>query len=130
MSDDLDKKMQMEQMGMLPGRFYLVLEPLPDANNETEGESGFTLRIYSTAYSDNESEISDNVESTYVVVQGLIGQLEDQFDSIFAKGIERVTLEHLPYTVPEDAIDENTREKIQSISENIIEVDFGGGMVH
>ena len=130
MSDELEKKMQMEQMGMLPGRFYIVLEPLPDDKGNAKGESGFTLRIYSTAYSSDEDEISDNVESTYVVVQGILGQLEDQFDDVFTKGIERVTLEHLPFHVPEDQIEDDVMDKIRSISDNIIEVDFGGGVVH
>lgn len=125
---ELEKKIQVEQMGMLPGRFYLVLEPMKD--EEVEDSSGFTLRIYSTAYADVEGAASEHVESTYVVVQGILGQLEDQFDDVFAKGIERVTMESVQYTDKEENIDPEQLEESRRISDNIIEVDFGGGNVH
>ena len=110
-----------EQAGLLKNRYYLILEPI----NEGEGIESFAIRAYSTAplIVDNEGE--EIYDPTYVVLQGLLGQLNDDFDTVYENGLERVTLEAIAEEIPEDEIDPTHLKKIREIEGNVIQVEFG-----
>ena len=44
---DQDKLIALEQAGLLKDRYYIVLEPIED---EDEDEDGFAIRAYATRY--------------------------------------------------------------------------------
>jgi hypothetical protein len=110
-----------EQAGLLKNRYYLVLEPLKDG----DAIESFAVRAYATAplIVDNEGE--EIYDPTYVVLQGLLGQLNDEFDTVYENGLERVTLEAIAEEVPEDEIDPKHLKKIREIEGNVIQVEFG-----
>ena len=114
---------EFEQAGLLKGRYYLVLEPLKD--EEDDQITSFTVRAYSTSPLIIENEGEEIYDPTYVVLQGLLGQLNDDFDTVYEHGLERVTLEAIADEVPEDEIDPQHLERIREIEGNVIEVEFG-----
>ena len=113
---------EFEQAGLLKNRYYLVLEPLKD---EEGGITSFSVRAYATSPTIVENEGEEIYDPTYVVLQGLLGQLNDDFDTVYEHGLERVTLEAIAEEVPEDEIDPANLKRIREIEGNVIEVEFG-----
>jgi len=118
MNDDFEKKTAAEQLGLLPNRYYLVLEPLEeDSDDVGEGESGFTMRAYSTVQEPLEGAITDNAGATLLVLHGLIRSLEADFDYVFEAGAERIKEEY------EAGLDNIDADHIKSVG-TVIHVDF------
>ena len=114
---------EFEQAGLLKNRYYLILEPLKD--EEDDQITSFAVRAYSTSPVIVENEGEEIYDPTYVVLQGLLGQLNDEFDTVYEHGLERVTLEAIADEVPEDEIDPQHLKRIREIEGNVIEVEFG-----
>lgn len=114
---------EFEQAGLLKGRYYLVLEPLKDEENDQI--TSFAVRAYSTAPVIMENEGEEIYDPTYVVLQGLLGQLNDEFDTVYEHGLERVTLEAIADEIPEEEISPHHLARIREIEGNVIEVEFG-----
>ena len=87
---DEEKLMALEQAGMLKDRYYIVLEPIED---EDEDEDGFAIRAYATKEFRGENEDGNFVDPTYVILQGLLGAVHEHFDDVYEMGLERVTPE-------------------------------------
>jgi hypothetical protein len=116
MMDDFEEKLMiLEQASLLKGRYYLVLEP------EEDEESGFSIRAYAT----RDIKVEDNYDPTYIIMQGLIGTLQEEFDEVYDMGISRVSLETLAEVVGEDKLKPEHLEKVKEIKDNVIQVDFG-----
>ena len=112
----------LEQAGMLKGRYYIVLEP---NDNEDDDEDSFSIRAYATKDTHNEVEGEKVVDPTYIVLQGLLGAVHETFDDVYEMGLERVTLEALSEVVPEKELKEEHRARIKSMEGNVIRADFG-----
>jgi len=119
---DNEKIIALERAGLLKGRYYLVLEPLED---EDENEDGFAVRAYATRDYAGDDEDGSTVDPTYVVLQGLLGAIHEHFDDLYDMGLERVAMEALGQVVPEDELKQEHRERIKEITGNIIKADFG-----
>lgn len=119
---DAEKIMALEQAGLLKGRYYIVLEPVYDENEDSDG---FTIRAYATRPTHNEDEGEKVVDPTYVILQGLLGAVHEHFDDLYDMGLERVTLEALGEIVPEEDLKEEHRDRIKSMEGNVITADFG-----
>lgn len=113
----------LERAGLLKGRYYLVLEPLED---EDENEDGFAVRAYATMDYETEVDGETTVDPTYVVLQGLLGAIHENFDDLYDMGLERVGMETLGKIVPEEDLKEEHKERIKEIAGNVIKADFGG----
>ena len=113
----------LERAGLLKGRYYLVLEPLED---EDENEDGFAVRAYATMDYETEVDGETTVDPTYVVLQGLLGAIHEHFDDLYDMGLERVGMETLGKVVPEEDLKEEHKERIKEIAGNVIKADFGG----
>ena len=120
---DAEKLAALEQAGLLKGRYYIVLEPLKD---EDDDEDGFAIRAYATRPTHNEVEGEKVVDPTYVILQGLLGAVHEDFDNLYDMGLERVTLEALGEVVPEEELKEEHRKRIRGMEGNVIKADFGG----
>lgn len=120
---DDEKLMALEQAGLLKGRYYIVLEPVEDAN---EDEDSFTIRAYATKEFRGEDEDGNFVDPTYVILQGLLGAVHEHFDDVYEMGLERITLEALGEVVPEEDLKQEHKERIKGMEDNVIRVDFGG----
>lgn len=119
---DGEKLMALEQAGMLKDRYYIVLEPIED---EDEDEDGFAIRAYATKEFRGENEDGSFVDPTYVILQGLLGAVHEHFDDVYEMGLERVTLEALGEVVPEEELKEEHRKRIRGMEGNVIKADFG-----
>lgn len=119
---DDEKIMALEQAGLLKGRYYIVLEPIDD---EDEDSDGFCVRAYATRPTHNEVEGETQVDPTYVILQGLLGAVHENFDDLYDMGLERVTLEALGQVVPEEELKEEHRNRIKGMEGNVIQADFG-----
>ena len=95
---DDEKIAALEQAGLLKGRYYIVLEPLEDEN---EDEDGFAIRAYATRDTQVEIDGEKMFDPTYVILQGLLGAVHENFDDLYDMGLERVTLDALGEVVPE-----------------------------
>jgi len=113
----------LERAGLLKGRYYLVLEPLED---EDENEDGFAVRAYATMDYETEVDGETTVDPTYVVLQGILGAIHEHFDDLYDMGLERVGMETLGKIVPEEELKEEHKERIKEIAGNVIKADFGG----
>jgi len=120
---DEEKLMALEQAGMLKDRYYIVLEPIED---EDEDEDGFAIRAYATKEFRGENEDGNFVDPTYVILQGLLGAVHEHFDDVYEMGLERVTLEALGEVVPEEELKEEHRKRIRGMEGNVIKANFGG----
>jgi len=120
---DEEKLMALEQAGMLKDRYYIVLEPIED---EDEDEDGFAIRAYATKEFRGENEDGSFVDPTYVILQGLLGAVHEHFDDVYEMGLERVTLEALGEVVPEEELKEEHRKRIRGMEGNVIKANFGG----
>ena len=123
MTIDEDKLIALEQAGLLKGRYYIVLEPLEDEDGD---EDGFAVRAYATKDFKIEDEDGPSLDPTYVVLQGLLGAIHENFDDVYEMGLERVTLEALSEVVPEEDLKEEHKERIKGMEGNVIKADFGG----
>lgn len=119
---DDEKLMALEQAGLLKGRYYIVLEPLEDENGD---EDGFAIRAYATKDFRGENEDGNFVDPTYVILQGLLGAVHEDFDNLYDMGLERITLEALSEVVPEEDLKPEHRERIKGMEGNVIKADFG-----
>ena len=119
---DQDKLIALEQAGLLKGRYYIVLEPVDD---EDEDEDSFAVRAYATKNFKMEDGDESGLDPTYVVLQGLLGALHEHFDDVYDMGLERVTLEALGEVVPEEDLKPEHRERIKSMEGNVIMANFG-----
>jgi hypothetical protein len=119
---DDDKLIALEQAGLLKGRYYIVLEPLEDENGD---EDGFAVRAYATKDFKIEDEDGPSLDPTYVILQGLLGAIHENFDDVYEMGLERVTLEALGEVVPEEDLKPEHRERIKGMEGNVITADFG-----
>lgn len=119
-----DQMLALEQAGLLKGRYYIVLEPKENID-DNQDEDGFSVRAYATRDYNVGPENENFVDPTYVVLQGLLGILHDWFEDVYDTGLERVALEAVGKAVPEENLKPEHREKIQQISGNVISVDFG-----
>jgi len=119
---DDEKLMALEQAGLLKGRYYIVLEPTDDEDDDTDG---FSIRAYATRPTHDEIEGEVMVNSTYVILQGLLGAVHENFEDLYDMGLERVTLEALSKIVPEEELKPIHRERIKSMEGNVITADFG-----
>tara|TARA_R110002020_G_scaffold50195_3_gene142070 strand:- start:151 stop:519 length:369 start_codon:yes stop_codon:yes gene_type:complete len=115
MDDFEDKLMELEKISLLKDRYYLVLEP------EEDEESGFSIRAYATKDIEHEGVY----DPTYVVLQGLIGALQENFGDVYEAGLARVSFEELAHVVGEEKLKEEHLERVQEIRQNVIKVDFG-----
>lgn len=122
MSVDDDKLIALEQAGLLRDRYYIVLEPVED---EDDDEDGFAVRAYATKNYKVEDGDESSLDPTYVVLQGLLGALHEHFDDVYDMGLERITLEALGEVVPEEDLKPEHRERIKSMEGNVIMADFG-----
>lgn len=113
----------LERAGLLKGRYYLVLEPLED---EDENEDGFAVRAYATMDYETEVDGETTVDPTYVVLQGLLGAIHEHFDDLYDMGLERVGMETLGKIIPEEDLKAEHKERIKEIAGNVIKADFGG----
>ena len=120
---DQDKLIALEQAGLLKGRYYIVLEPLEE--NEDEDEDGFAVRAYATKSFKMEDGDESGLDPTYVVLQGLLGAIHEHFDDVYDMGLERVTLEALGEVVPEEDLKPEHKERIKSMEGNVIMANFG-----
>lgn len=125
MNDTLTKEqiIQLEQAGLLKNRYYIVLEPVENADDEDS--DGFAVRAYATKDYRTELEDENFVDPTYVVLQGLLGLLHEWFEDVYDIGLERVALEAISKVVPEENLKPEHADKIRSIKDNVISVDFG-----
>ena len=123
MNIDEEQISALERAGLLKGRYYLVLEPLED---EDENEDGFAVRAYATMDYETEVDGETTVDPTYVVLQGLLGAIHENFDDLYDMGLERVGMETLGKIVPEEDLKEEHKERIKEIAGNVIKADFGG----
>ena len=119
---DQDKLIALEQAGLLKGRYYIVLEPVDD---EDEDEDGFAVRAYATKDFKIEDGDEGGLDPTYVVLQGLLGAIHEHFDDVYDMGLERVTLEALGEVVPEEDLKPEHKDRIKSMEGNVIMADFG-----
>ena len=119
---DEDKLIALEQAGLLKGRYYIVLEPVDD---EDEDEDGFAIRAYATRDTQVEIDGEKMFDPTYVILQGLLGAVHENFDDLYDMGLERVTLEALGEVVPEEELKPEHRERIKSMEGNVITAKFG-----
>ena len=119
---DEEKLAALEQAGLLKGRYYIVLEPLKD---EDDDEGGFAIRAYATRPTHDEIEGEKVVDPTYVILQGLLGAVHEDFDNLYDMGLERVTLEALGKVVPEEDLKPEHKERIKGMEGNVISADFG-----
>lgn len=122
MSVDDDKLIALEQAGLLRDRYYIVLEPTDD---EDEDEDGFAVRAYATKNYKVEDGDESHMDPTYVILQGLLGALHEHFDDVYDMGLERITLEALGQVVPEEDLKPEHKERIKSMEGNVIMADFG-----
>jgi len=122
MTIDENQIMELERAGLLKGRYYLVLEPLED---EDEDEDGFAVRAYATRDYASEVDGEAEIDPTYVVLQGLLGAIHEKFEDLYDLGLERVTLEALGQVVPEEELKAEHKERIKEIEGNVIKADFG-----
>ena len=122
MSVDDDKLIALEQAGLLKDRYYIVLEPLEDENGD---EDGFAIRAYATKTFRGEDEDGPFVDPTYVILQGLLGAVHENFDDVYEMGLERITLEALGEIVPEEELKQEHKDRIKSMEGNVIKADFG-----
>jgi len=119
---DEEKIAALEQAGLLKGRYYIVLEPLEDEN---EDEDGFAIRAYATRDTQVEVDGTTMFDPTYVILQGLLGAVHEDFDNLYDMGLERVTLEALGEVVPEEELKPEHRDRIKSMEGNVITAKFG-----
>ena len=119
---DQDKLIALEQAGLLKGRYYIVLEPV---DNEDEDEDGFVVRAYATKNFKMEDDDESGLDPTYVVLQGLLGAIHEHFDDVYDMGLERVTLEALGEIVPEEDLKPEHKDRIKSMEGNVIMANFG-----
>jgi len=119
---DEDKLIALEQAGLLKGRYYIVLEPVDD---EDEDEDGFAIRAYATRDTQVEVDGEKMFDPTYVILQGLLGAVHENFDDLYDMGLERVTLEALGEVVPEEELKPEHRDRIKSMEGNVITAKFG-----
>lgn len=119
---DQDKLIALEQAGLLKGRYYIVLEPVDDEN---EDEDGFAVRAYATKNFKMEDDDESGLDPTYVVLQGLLGAIHEHFDDVYDMGLERVTLEALGEIVPEEDLKPEHKDRIKSMEGNVIMANFG-----
>jgi len=119
---DEDKLIALEQAGLLKGRYYIVLEPVDD---EDEDEDGFAIRAYATRDTQVEVDGEKTFDPTYVILQGLLGAVHEHFDDLYDMGLERVTLEALGEVVPEEELKPEHRDRIKSMEGNVITAKFG-----
>jgi hypothetical protein len=119
---DQDKLIALEQAGLLKGRYYIVLEPVEDEN---EDEDGFTIRAYATRDTEVETKDGKTFDPTYVILQGLLGAVYENFDDVYEMGLERVTLEALGEIVPEEDLKPEHKKRIKSMEGNVIMANFG-----
>ena len=119
---DEDKLIALEQAGLLKGRYYIVLEPVDD---EDEDEDGFAIRAYATRDTQVEIDGEKMFDPTYVILQGLLGAVHENFDDLYDMGLERVTLEALGEVVPEEELKPEHRDRIKSMEGNVITAKFG-----
>jgi len=122
MKIDQEQIIALERAGLLKDRYYIVLEPLDDEN---EDEDGFAVRAYATRDYAGNDEDGTTVDPTYVVLQGLLGAIHEHFDDVYDMGLERVALEALGQVVPEEDLKPEHRERIKSMEGNVITADFG-----
>ena len=119
---DQEKLAALEQAGLLKGRYYIVLEPLEDEDGD---EDGFAIRAYATRDTQVEVDGTTMFDPTYVILQGLLGAVHEDFDNLYDMGLERVTLEALGEVVPEEELKPEHRDRIKSIEGNVITAKFG-----
>lgn len=119
---DPEKLSALEQAGLLKGRYYIVLEPNSD---EDEDSDGFSIRAYATKDFRGEDEDGPFVDPTYVILQGLLGAVHEHFDDVYEMGLERITLEALSEVVPEEDLKEEHKRRIKSMEGNVIKAEFG-----
>jgi len=119
---DEDKIAALEQAGLLKGRYYIVLEPLEDEDGD---EDGFAIRAYATKDTQVEIDGTTSYDPTYVILQGLLGAVHENFDDLYDMGLERVTLEALGEVVPEEELKPEHRDRIKSMEGNVITAKFG-----
>lgn len=122
MTVDQDQIMALEQAGLLKGRYYIVLEPI---ENEDEDADGFNMRAYATKNFRMEDGDDHYLDPTYVILQGILGAVHDYFDDVYDMGLERVTLEALGEVVPEEDLKPEHKERIKAMEGNVIIADFG-----
>ena len=122
MTIDEKKIAALEQAGLLKGRYYIVLEPLEDEDGD---EDGFAIRAYATRDTQVEIDGEKMFDPTYVILQGLLGAVHENFDDLYDMGLERVTLEALGEIVPEEELKPEHRERIKSMEGNVITAKFG-----
>ena len=122
MKIDQEQIIALERAGLLKDRYYIVLEPLDDEN---EDEDGFAVRAYATRDYVGDDEDGTSVDPTYVVLQGLLGAIHEHFDDVYDMGLERVALEALGQVIPEEDLKPEHRERIKSMEGNVITADFG-----
>ena len=119
---DNERLMALEQAGLLKGRYYIVLEPNSD---EDEDSDGFSIRAYATKNFKDTDDDGNFVDPTYVVLQGLLGAVHEHFDDVYDMGLERITLEALGEVVPEEDLKPEHKERIKSMEGNVIMANFG-----
>jgi hypothetical protein len=119
---DPEKIIALEQAGLLKGRYYIVLEPIDD---EDEDEDGFSVRAYATRATKAEGEDGEIFDPTYVILQGLLGAIHEHFDDVYDMGLERVTLEEIGKIVPEEELKDDHKKRIKNMEDNVIKVEFG-----
>ena len=119
---DQEKLAALEQAGLLKGRYYIVLEPLEDEDGD---EDGFAIRAYATRDTQVEVDGTTMFDPTYVILQGLLGAVHEDFDNLYDMGLERVTLEALSEVVPEEELKPEHRDRIKSMEGNVITAKFG-----
>jgi len=122
MKIDQEQMIALERAGLLKDRYYIVLEPLDDEN---EDEDGFAVRAYATRAYAGDDEDGTSVDPTYVVLQGLLGAIHEHFEDVYDMGLERVTLEALGQVIPEEDLKPEHRERIKGMEGNVITADFG-----
>lgn len=119
---DEEKLIALEQAGLLKDRYYIVLEPLEDEDGD---EDGFAVRAYATKDYRIKDQDGDGIDPTYVILQGLLGAVHENFDDLYEMGLERVTLEALGEVVPEEELKPEHRERIKRMEGNVISAKFG-----
>ena len=122
MKIDQEQIIALERAGLLKDRYYIVLEPLDDEN---EDEDGFAVRAYATKDFRMQDDDDHYLDPTYVILQGLLGAIHEHFEDVYDMGLERVSLEALSQVVPEKDLKPEHRERIKNMEGNVITADFG-----
>jgi|TARA_Y100000114_G_scaffold156195_1_gene182535 hypothetical protein len=103
---NLELKMNMEKFTLLPGRYYVILEPL--------GLDEFSITAYDTMGKDAER----GKYAAEIIQEGILALVRDQLDFVYDTGKLEIESKKSLNKFTEDV-------NLPSPKDNIVKVDFG-----